>query len=261
MAYRHSVLLGLSLTVGVFVGMLLFLEIGRGIGRWRAAGDPQGARAEVGVMDGAVFALLGLLIAFTFSGAASRWDARRQLVVEEANAIGTAYLRLAVLPPEAQPALREKFRQYVDARLAAYRALPDVSAARAELARAAALQGEIWTQAVAVSQREGSQPTRMLVLPALNAMIDIATTRTVAAQTHPPGIIYAMLIALMLVSSLLSGHSMAAGRGRNWVHMAAFAATMALSLAVILDLEFPRLGFVRLGVYDQVLVDVRESMR
>jgi hypothetical protein len=253
-------LLGLSLTAGVFVGILLLLEVGRRIGRWRAAGDPQAAGAEVGVVDGAVFALLGLLIAFTFSGAASRWDARRHLVVEEANAIGTAYLRLDVLPPDAQPALREKFRQYVDARLAVYRALPDVSAAKAELARAATLQAEIWGQAVAACRSEGSQPARMLVLPALNAMIDITTSRTVAAQTHPPIAIYAMLIALMLASSLLAGHGMARGQ-RNWVHMAGFAATMALALYVILDLEFPRLGFIRLDAYDRLLVEVRESMR
>lgn len=250
----HYVLLGLSLTAGVFVGMVLLLELGRRIGRWRAAG------AGVGVVDGAVFALLGLLIAFTFSGAASRWDTRRQLIVEEANAIGTAYLRLDVLPPEAQPALREKFRQYVDARLAVYRSLPDVSAAKVELARAAKLQGEIWGQAVAACRSEGSQPARMLVLPALNAMIDITTTRTVTAQTHPPSIIYAMLIALMLASSLLAGYSMAGGE-RNWVHMLGLAAIMALALYVILDLEFPRLGFIRLDAYDQLLVDVRESMR
>ena len=127
--HLHYALLGLLLAAGVFVGMLLLLEVGRRIGRWRAARDPDAPRAEVGAMDGAVFALLGLLIAFTFSGAASRWDTRRQLLVEEANAISTAYLRLDVLPPDAQPALREQFRQYVDARLAAYRSLPDVAAA------------------------------------------------------------------------------------------------------------------------------------
>jgi hypothetical protein len=161
----HYLLLGWSLIAAVFIVMLLLLELGRRIGRWRAAGGPQGARPEVGALDGAVFALLGLLVAFTFSGAASRWDARRQLVVEEANAIGTAYLRLDVLPPDAQPALREKFRQYVDARLAVYRRLPDVSGAKAELARAAKLQAEIWAQAVAACRNEGSQPARILVLP------------------------------------------------------------------------------------------------
>jgi len=253
-------LLGLSLVAGVFVGMLVLLEVGRRIGLRRDPGDPQNAGAEIGVVDTAVFALLGLLIAFTFSGAASRWDTRRLLVIEEANAIGTAYLRLDVLPPDAQPALREKFRQYVDARLAAYRKLPDVSAAKEELARVAALQAEIWSEAVAACRREGSQPARLLILPALNAMIDITTSRTVAAKTHPPSIIYAVLIALMFASSLLAGHAMARGR-RNWVHMVGLAAAMALALYVILDLEYPRMGLIRLDVYDQVLVDVRESMR
>ena len=205
-------------------------------------GDPDAPRVEVGALDGAVFALLGLLIAFTFSGAASRWDTRRQLVVEEANAIGTAYLRLDVLPPDAQPALREQFRQYVDARLAAYRSFPDVTAVKAELARSVTLQGEIWAQAVAACRSEGSQPARMLVLPALNAMIDITTTRTVAAQTHPPSIVYAMLVVLMLVSSLLAGHRMAEGKKRSWIHMVGFALTMAFALYVIVDLEFPRRG-------------------
>jgi len=254
-------LLGVLLTAGVFAGMLGFLELGRRIGRWRAARDPQAPRVEVGALDGAVFALLGLLIAFAFSGAASRWDARRQLVVEEANAIGTAYLRLDVLAPDAQPALREKFRQYVDARLAAYRSFPDLSAVKADLARAGKLQGDIWAQAVAACRSEGSQPARMLVLPALNAMIDITTTRTVAAQTHPPSVVYAMLVVLMFASSLLAGHRMAEGGRRSWVHMVGFALTMALALYVIVDLEFPRLGFIRLDAYDQLLVDVRESMK
>ena len=142
----HYALLGLILAAGVFVGMLVLLEVGRRIGLRRAAADPDTPRAEVGALDGAVFALLGPLIAFTFTVAALRWDARRQLVVEEASAIGTAYLRLDVLPPDTQPALREQFRQYVDARLRAYRSLPDVSAAKAELDRSVRLQGEIWAR-------------------------------------------------------------------------------------------------------------------
>ena len=98
------------------------------------------------------------------------------------------------------------------------------------------------------------------MLPALNEMIDITTTRAVAAQSHPPGIIYAMLVVLMLVSALLAGNRMADGP-RSWVHMLAFAVTMALSLYVIVDLEFPRLGFIRLDAWDQLLVDVRASMK
>ena len=214
-------LLGWVLAAAVFVGMLVLLEVGRRIGQWRAAKDPDAPRVEVGAMDGAVFALLGLLIAFTFSGAASRYDTRRQLAVEEANAIGTAYLRLDVLPSDAQPALREQFRQYVDARIATYRSFPDFSAVKTEMARAVTLQGEIWAQAVAATRREGSQSDRRLVLPAINAMIDITTTRTVAARTHAPSIVYAMLVVLMLASSLLAGH------GAAWPRVSGGAGSMS----------------------------------
>jgi Sulfatase len=104
----------LLFAMGLFLGMLILLEVGRRIGARRLAEDPQGAEAGVGTVEGAVFALLGLLIAFIFSGAAARFDTRRQLIVEETNDIGTAYPRLDLMPVDAQPALREKFRQYVE---------------------------------------------------------------------------------------------------------------------------------------------------
>src|ERR1700675_930574 len=101
----YALLAGL-LALGVFVGMVILQEVGRRVGHRRLARDSEGARAGVGAIDGAVFGLLGLLVAFTFSGAASRFDARRQLVVEEANAIGTAYLRIDWLPNEPPPCPR-----------------------------------------------------------------------------------------------------------------------------------------------------------
>jgi len=79
-------------------------------------------------------------------GAAARFDTRRQLIVEKPNAIGTAYVRLDLLPADAQPTLRECFRQYVAARLTAYRKFPDVAAAQEALARSVQLHGEIWTR-------------------------------------------------------------------------------------------------------------------
>ncbi|HTN73298.1 MAG TPA: DUF4239 domain-containing protein [Methylomirabilota bacterium] len=247
--------------VTLFLGMLLLLEVGRRIGIRRIVKEAEGARAGVAAVEGAVFGLLGLLIAFTFSGAASRFDMRRHLIVEETNAIGTAYLRLDLLPADAQPALRESFRRYVDARLAVYRKIPDIAAVKAELAKVTKLQGEIWTQALAACREGGSQPAIMLLLPALNQMIDITTTRTMATQMHPPTIIFAMLGGLALLSALLAGYGMAGGTTRNWIHMLGFAAIMAVTVYVILDIEFPRLGLIRVDAFDQALVELRESMQ
>jgi hypothetical protein len=251
----------LAIAGGLFLGMLLLHEVGRRLGRARIAADPEGASAGGGVVDGAVFALLGLLIAFTFSGAAARFDTRRDLVVAEANDIGTAWLRLDVLPADAQPALRDLFRSYLDARLEVYRSVPDLAAVEKALARSVALQGEIWSRAVAACKSPGGDRAIVVLLPALNEMIDITTTRTMAARMHPPKVIFALLIALGLACSLLAGYAMAGGRQRHWTHAVVFAATITITVYVILDLEYPRLGLIRVDAADQVLVELRESIR
>src|SRR4026209_34949 len=118
MEYRQYALL---FALGLFLAMLGAMEIGRRIGVRRLQLDSHGSRVGESAVEGAIFALLGLLVAFTFSGAASRLDARRQLIVEEPNDIGPACLRLRFLPVSAQLTLREQCRQYVDARLAFYK--------------------------------------------------------------------------------------------------------------------------------------------
>jgi hypothetical protein len=249
------------LTVGLFLGMLLFLEIGRRTGVRRRKEEPGTGGEGVGAVDGAVFALLGLLLAFTFSGAAARFDTRRQLIVEETNHIGTAYLRLDLLPPKLQPALREGFRRYLDARIEVYRKLPDLAAAKEQLSKADELQKHIWRQAVMASRAEGAPPAApMLVLPALNAMIDITTTRTMATLMHPPTIVFVMLFGLALAASLLAGYGMTGSKVRCWFHMLGFALVVAFAVYVILDIEYPRLGLIRVDAFDQALVDLRQSM-
>lgn len=255
-----SMVLGLGVIVGMFVGMILVLETGRRLGARRLAKDPESAKAGTGAIEGAVFGLMALLIAFTFSSAASRFDTRRAIGIEEVNNIGTAWLRLDLLPAAAQPPLREQFRNYVDARLAFCAKLPDIDAAMGELARATALQDELWKSAVAACRESSSSTASMLLLPALNQMIDITTTRTMAARTHAPQTIYAMLGLLVLAGSLLAGFSLASGKGHNWFHNVAFALIMALAIYVILDFEFPRMGLIRLDAFDQALLDVRQSM-
>jgi hypothetical protein len=257
----NYLLLSILCTLALPAGIVLVMDLGRRTGARRLARFGDDAVAGVAAVEGAVFAVLGLLLAFTFSGAASRFDARRQLIAEEANDIGTAYLRLDLLPTPAQPELREIFRRYVSSRLSAYAALPDVAAARAEFARGADLQNEIWKQAVTASRSAESPAASMLLLPAINQMIDITTTRTVAAQTHPPAVVFIMLLILVIASSFLAGHAMAASKYRGWLHMLCFAVVMSAAVYVILDFEFPRLGLIRIDSFDQLLVDVKAGMK
>lgn len=256
-----TILASLS-AIGLFVGMLLLMELGRRIGYARMARDPEGAQQGLSAVEGAVFALLGLLIAFTFSGAASRFEDRRHLIGQEANAIGTAYLRIDLLPKNTQPELRDLFRRYLDLRTVTYRNAENTADTNNKLNQAATLQSEIWDKAILASLRpEAPTQAAMLLLPALNDMIDITTTRTVATQNHPPRTIYLLLCGLSLVGALLAGYGMSCSRGRSLLHVAAFASIISLTVYVILDLEYPRLGFIRIDAADQVLIDLRKSMK
>ena len=258
---QPSAILGIGTLAGLFLGMVLFLEMGHRLRLRMIAKHPEKSMVGLGVVEGALFALMGLVIAFTFSGAAARFDAKRQLIVDEANNIGTAYLRIDLLPASAQPELREKFRQYVDARLESYNTLPTVGGVMPRMETASELQQDIWKLSIAATREATYPQAGMLLLPALNAMFDIANTRAMATQLHPPPIIFVLLATLALVCSLLAGFGMAEGRTRSWIHVAAFAIVLTITVYVIIDMEYPRVGFIRIDKFDQALVEVRASMK
>src|SRR5262245_37326309 len=221
--------------------MMASLEAGRRMARRVVGSDTRTQPGGLGAVEAVAFGLLGLLLAFTFSGAAERLDTRRRQIVDEANAIGTAWLRLDVLPASAQPKLRDELRRYTDSRIAMYRtfSVVGVYAARAEFARTGALQSQLWTDAVAAC---GDTPAATIVLlPALNEMFDIASTRIAATQIHPPAIVYIVLGAISLVCGFLVGYEMGTAEVPSRPHMLVLAFIVTFTLYVILDFEYPRL--------------------
>ena len=255
-------LIAILATIGLFVGMALFAELGRRIAVSRLARNADDAAKGATAAEGAVFGLLGLLIAFSFSGAASRFEDRRHLIVEEANAIGTAYLRLDLLSADARTELQALFRRYVDVRLATYRGPEDVAASELKRAEGTKLQEEIWAKALAASRNPEVPPqTAILLLPALNEMIDITSTRVMATLNHPPPIVFMLLGGLSLIGAMLVGYGTSINKDRSWFHTLVFAAILSLTVYVIIDLEFPRLGFIRVDSADQVMIELRQGMR
>jgi hypothetical protein len=245
--------------VAAFFGILICLSIGRRVAKWAILREAGERAPTVGSLEAAVFALLGLMIAFTFSGALNRFDSRRLQAVDEANAIGTAWLRIDMVPAAAQPPLRDTLRKYVDSRIDTYRKLPDIAAAQKEVARSQKLQNELWAQALAAARTSDDRlATEMLVIPALNQMFDVSAARIAATNIHPPVIIYAMLIALALASALLAGYQSA--DEVDPIHRFGFATIIALTIYLIFEIEYPRLGFVRIDSIDALLVNVRAGM-
>jgi hypothetical protein len=246
------------LTLFLMALLLAGIETGR---RIRLRQKKEEASGGLSVIDGAIFGLLGLLLAFAFSGADARFEARRQLIVRETNAIGTVWLRVDLLPASAQPQLRQDLRQYVDGRITYYRDRNDNPAkAQRDFSASNALQTKIWLESIAAARQDPNPAVLSLVLSSLNDMIDITTTRSVAQQTHPPIPIYILLFVLALASSLVAGFGMGDQRKRPWLHTIVYAVALTITIYTIIDLEFPRIGIVRIDRYDQVLIDQRNSM-
>ena len=239
----------------LFVVLILCMELGRRMGRRRLARDPD-LLDGIGAVDGMVYALLGLLVAFTFSGAASRFDDRRALIVTEANDIGTAYLRIALLPTASQAPLRDAFHRYVDSRMASYARDNSEEEFNKAFDTSKQIQAEIWKMAVEAGRQPDAPPAaNMLLLPAINDMIDITSTRAAALRVHPPWPIFAMLLLTAMVCALLAGNAMLRSRSPNWIHIVGFALITTVTLYVIADLEYPRRGLIQVDALDQMLLD------
>jgi hypothetical protein len=250
-AYQLGIYLLLTIAA-----MLVMLEVGYRLAIHRGAPGP-----APGAVEASIFGLMGLLLAFTFYGAGSRFEARRDLIVQEANAISTAYRRLDLLPPEARPPLKEAFRQYVHSRLATYQKINDPEGIKAELAGTASLQNEIWRTAVEAARPMPTASAMILLIPSLNQMFDIQTAQTVALEAHPPYAVFILLVLTVLVASLLAGYGLSFDGGRNWLYRASYIVVLTATLSLIADYEYPRLGLLSVGYFDKVIAHTLDIMK
>lgn len=210
-------------------------------------------------IDAAIFGLMGLLLAFTFSSAAGRFDERRKLVIKEANDIGTAWLRIDLLAPADQPPMRELFRNYLDSRLESYKSFGNLANFELQLDKSAEIQSRIWGMAVPAAAR-ASNTAGMLFLPALNAMFDTCSERAGVMLIHAPGSIFGLLVVVMLLCQTLAGYRLATKSSWTALHRITFAVILAVTYYVIIDLEYPRFGLIRVDEIDRLLQDLRQSM-
>jgi AcrR family transcriptional regulator len=244
----------------IFLGVLACLRIGWSLGRARLRAGGEDSMAGLGALEGSIYALMGLLIAFTFTGAAQRFESRRDLIVQEVNAIGTAWLRLDLLDTETRDDVRALFRQYLDVRIEGYARIGESAAVASALAESNKLQNAIWSRLAAAAQQNPTPQVAAVVLPPVNEMFDVANTRLLATHRHPPIAIFLMLGFLVLVSALMAGFGMAKAQSQSSIHAVGFAAIVSVAIYLIIDLEFPRLGLLRVDDFDQAFVQLRQSM-
>lgn len=235
------------LFVGTVIVLLVAGELGFRYARARSAAVDDHWRTQATSIQAATLGLLALLLGFTFSIAVQRFDARRALVVDEANAIGTAYLRVDVLPAAVQPEMRQLLREYTDLRLRAFSGvILDENAARLDR-ESQQLQERMWAHVSAAAASDPHSVAAGLMLQATNEVIDLHTARLTSRRAHIPGVVILLLGLVSCASIAFVSFSHGLGATRRSGGVPVLVVLVASSLTLILDLDRPRQGLVRVS--------------
>lgn len=225
--------------------------------------EPVAEAAEGGMfLVSAALALLGLLIAFTFSMAATRFDERRDWVSKEANAIGTAYLRARIGAPDDQGALAAAWASYATIRAALPAAGDDADRIAAAYRDAGQLQSRIWRLTEREARRTGG-PLAASLVDATNTAFDVAESRRAALEQRVPAGVIASLVIYAVLTSALLGQSLAQEGRRRALASGVLLALMALAISLVIDLDHPRTGSIRVSQapMDRLVTSIRAMER
>lgn len=248
----------------LFLLILLATEAGFHLGRRAESRISEKTQSQIAIIQGSVLGILGLLLAFTISMAVSRFELRTQLVLDEANAIGTSYLRTQLIPEPDRSYIAGRLREYVELRLRYSRAGDDVStlknptAVRNAREEAHRLQNDSWLRAVSRAEKDSNPVTTGLLLLSLNEVIDLDAARWMALNNRVPATVIDMNVLVALVAAILVGYAIGLTRQRNLFSVCLLAAAITITLIVIIDLDRSRQDLIT--VSQQPLIDLEQQL-
>ena len=246
-----------------FVFLVLMLatgEAGFRLGCANKSTTSEVTRSQISYLQAGIIGVLGLLLGFTLAMAVTRFEARKQLVVEESNAIGTSCLRAQLIPSPEGTEILNRLRDYVDVRLQYSFASIDLDDRQiAARARAVRLQGEFWSRAAAVAQKNPRSVPAGLLVQSLNTVIDLESARCAASMNHVPGTVIFVVSFVALLSAVLVGYLFGLGDRRHPFSTVILTAAITAVLLVIVDLDRPDRGLIRIS--QQPLIDVQNRLR
>lgn len=207
----------------------------------------------------ALIALLFFLLAFTFGMSGDRYDSRRKVVVEEANIIGTAILRSDLYPDSTRILFRNDFKDYVETRISYYEVGADVKGIFKADSLSQIISAKLWKRASTLSKDPANLAATQQMIPALNDMIDITTTRLSGEKAKVPQSILVMLFFLAMIIAFYGGYSEGRKGKIDWLVQIGFCVLVSLVILFTLDLDRPRRGFVNLDMPNQTIIDLRKN--
>ncbi|ULQ54080.1 hypothetical protein [Flavihumibacter fluvii] len=208
----------------------------------------------------ALFGLTAFILGFSFSMASGRFELRRSAIVQEANTIGTAILRTNLYPDSVRNQMNDLFRKYVDARIAYNNVhISDTTGMADLIAETENISGKLFLLAANYSKLPNTLVPSNQMIPALNEMIDIATTRHQSYLAIVPESIIIMLFLLTICSGFLTGYSNK-GDSIDWLVASGFCILTALVIYITLDLDRPRRGLIKLEQEENLMIKIRSTL-
>jgi hypothetical protein len=247
--------------MGVVLVALLLLgsEAGFRLGKRGASRSNDRVRSVHLTVQGALLGLLALLLGFSFAMAGARYETRKAQLVAEANALGTAYLRADLLPADLRDGVKEILKRYVETRLAAYLPGAPENAIADAVKKSEAIHAELWARTVEAGKDSSRGATNALFIAAVNGVVDVHGTRIAAGRDRVPEVILVMLVGYSMLSTGVLGYVYGLTGSRQTQVQVVFSLLIVFVILVILDLDSPRSGLIR--VSQQAMLDVQASMQ
>ena len=216
-------------------------------------------KSQISHLQSCILGVLGLLLGFSLAMAVSRFEVRKQLMVEESNAIGTSHLRAQLIPPPEGEEISDCLREYVDVRLQYSLCSSELDQRqKAARARAASLQNEFWSRAAAFARQDPRSVTAGLLLQSLNTVIDLESAQFAASRNHVPETVILVVGFVALLSAVMVGYLFGLGNQRHLLSTVTMAAALTAVLLVIVDLDRPDRGLIQIS--QQPLIDVQITL-
>ena len=246
------------LSLILFVLMLLCIYLGRLTGLRKSSLRNESETSTTGTIVSAMLGLMAFLLAFTFGMSGSRFDARRVIVVDEANAIGTSILRADLYPADQRTAFRNDFKQYLEARITFFEAGKHFDKINKSQLTADDVAKRIWDRAAQLSRNPDHYVASLQMIPALNAMFDIRTSRFIGELARVPDSIVLMLFIMLLSTGFYLGYSSASKGKLDWFVAVGFCLLTSTVIYITLDLDRPRRGLINLSTSQTAMVELRK---
>jgi hypothetical protein len=243
----------------LFILLILFYILGYRLRLSKIKRSADHAVEDLSAINGTLLGLLALLLAFAFSMSNSRFDIRRGLIIEEANNIGTVILRTDIYPDSMRQLLRSQLKEYVEARIAFIQSGMDEKEIVETYRKANEISNKIWLTAANYAKIDNITTRTSELIPALNAMIDITTTRRASGESTIPDSIMYFLFILCLCSAFLLGYDIK--NKFDWIVLIGFAIMLSATVFTIIDMDRPRSGLINMDKPNEKIIELREMFK